>query len=138
MDENLVENGVSCKCLKDCLTPLAQHTKELHDEALGLCVIEDRGIIIGVEDELEIRIIDDFFDLANVEVVVDVFQLEAELEVLIIEDADLSLRVILENFDDSCRVDEVSLEEGGQDMCVPENLLMACELAQRFHVLSLV
>lgn len=113
MDENLIKNGVSCKCTKDSLASLAQNTKELHDEALGLCVIEDGGIIIGVEDELEIRIIDDFFDLANVEVVVDVFQLEAELEVLIIEDADLCLRVILENFDNPCWVYKVGLEEGG-------------------------
>lgn len=70
-----------------------------------MCIVEDGGIIIGVEDELEIRIVDDFFDLANVKVVVDVFQFEAQLEVLIIENADLCLRVILENFDDSCRID---------------------------------
>jgi hypothetical protein len=105
MDENFVENGVSCKCLKDSLASLSQDTKELHNEALGLRVIEDGGIIIGVEDELEIRIVDDFFDLANVKVVIDVFQLEAQLKVLIIEDADLCLRVILENFDHPCRVD---------------------------------
>jgi hypothetical protein len=58
------------------LTSLSENTKELHDQTLCLRIIEDGWIIIGVEDELEIRIVDDLLNLANVKVVVNVFQLK--------------------------------------------------------------
>lgn len=87
------------------MTPLSQNTKEFHDQTLGLRIIEDGWIIIRIEDELEIRIVDDLLNLANVQVIVNIFQFEAQLEVLIIEDANLCLRVIFENLYNSCRVD---------------------------------
>jgi hypothetical protein len=130
MNKYFVENGVFGQCLEDGLAAVSQYAEELHDEALGLRIIEDGRVVEGEEDELEIGVVDDLLNFADVQVVVDVFEFEAELQVLIVEDADLRLRVVEEDLNHSGRVDKIGLEEDGQGLRLSEDLLMACELGQ--------
>lgn len=100
-----------------------------------LQITEKRRIIIFIEDELEAVIIDDLLYFADVGLIVDVIQLKAEFEVLIIEDADIGLRVIVENFDHPGWVYEVVVEKRRQSCGLSEEELgfVAGELLQWFH-----
>jgi hypothetical protein len=47
----------------------------------------------------------------NVKIVIDVFQLEAKLQILIIKDTNLRLRIVTEIFDHTGRIDQIGLEK---------------------------
>lgn len=66
-----------------------------------LQVIEQLGVVLLIEDKLEFIVVDEFLDPADVALEVYIFQLEAELQVLVVEDADVGLRVVAEVFDHS-------------------------------------
>ena len=74
-------------------------------------IIEDASIVIGVENELKIWIIDNLLDFVYVKVVIDIFQLEAKLEILIVKDANLRLRIVAEIFDHPCRIDQICIKK---------------------------
>lgn len=105
MNQNSIHDRIFLQRYQHTRTALTKHSKELHNQALGLRVIENIRVIGGSEDELEAGIIDDVLNLSYVQVVVDVIKLEAKLEVLIVEDTNLSLRIVLEYLDHSSRID---------------------------------
>lgn len=134
MHKNFVHKWIFGETLKHICVTFSKNPKKLHDETFRLSIIENRWIVWGIKDELKVDIVDDFFNFANVHVVVDVLQLEAQLEILIVEDPYFSLRVIFENLDHSCRVNKVGLEEWRKNLGISKYLLVALELIQRFHV----
>ena len=74
--ENGVHDGVSAERFQDIEVAFSQNSKELHDEALGLIVIEDAGVVVLVKDEVELWIINNVLEFADVHVVVHVLQLK--------------------------------------------------------------
>lgn len=134
VDQNGIHNGILLQRLKYARLPLTKQSKELHDQTLSLRVIEYTGVIVGSEDELKGRIVDDLLDLPNVQIIVDIIELEAKFEVLIVKDPNLCLWIIFEDLDYSSGIDEVGLEEGGQHACVGEDLAVSLEALQRSHV----
>lgn len=59
----------------------------------------------------------------DVELVVGVFDFEAKLEILVVKDSDVGLRIIVKSFDDSSRIKKIGLKEGrkmwseGEEVC---------------------
>jgi hypothetical protein len=105
MYENFIHNWERIKSLEYISVFLHKKPKKLHDEAFCLGIIIDGWIIRWRKDELKVWVVDDIFDFVYVGIVVYVFWLEAELEILIVEDADMGLRIILECLYDSSRID---------------------------------
>jgi hypothetical protein len=110
MSQDVVHNRILIEGSLNVEPSLPQQSEELNDQTLGLCVIEYSGVFVGGKDESKLRV-DNVLDFADVEVVVDVLDLEAEFQVLIGKDTDMSLGIVSENFDHSAWVQEVVLEE---------------------------
>ena len=77
-------------------------------------VAKNLRIVVLVEDKLEIFVVDDLFDAVDVPFEVYALEVEAQFEVLVIEDSYVGLWVVLEYFDHSGRIDQVVLEEIGK------------------------
>lgn len=135
VDEDGIHDGIVVEVVLYCAS-LAENTEELGDELFELQITEDGGIVVLVEDELEILVVDDLFDLADVALVVHALQLEAKFEVLVIEHPDVGLRVVVEGLDHPCRVDQVVLEEPRQPHRLREDHLLpgVRELLQSSHL----
>lgn len=84
---------------------LPKYPKELGDEVLELKVAEHFGVIVLVEDKLEVFVVYYLLYFAYVVLEVNTLELEAELEVLVVEDSNAGLRVVNERFDHPCWVD---------------------------------
>jgi hypothetical protein len=63
-----------------------------------LKIAEDGRIVVFIEDKLEILVVDDLLDLVDVAFEVYAVELEAQLEILIVEDSDAGLWIISEHF----------------------------------------
>lgn len=135
VDENSVHDRVAVDSRIDVGVAVAKYPKKLHDKVFELQIAEKRRVIILIEDELEGLVVDDLLYFVDVGLVVDVVQLEAEFQVLIIEDADVGLRVIVEAFDHASWVYEVVVEKLRQRLGLGEQslVIVARELLQRFH-----
>lgn len=105
MYKNFIHNWKRIKGSQYISVILYQKSEKFHDEAFCLGIIIDGWIIWWREDELKVGVVDDIFDFVYVGIVVYVFWLEAELEILIVEDADMGLGIILECLYDSSRID---------------------------------
>jgi hypothetical protein len=136
IDEDGVHDGVVVDGILNADSALSEHSEELHDELLELQVIEDLGVVLLIEHELKLVVVDELLNLPNVAFKVNVFEFEAELQVLVVEDSDVGLRVIAEVLDHSGRIDEVVLEEERQGVSVTEDLegaVRRCETIERLH-----
>ncbi len=111
-----------------------QHSEKLRYEALGLGVVEDLRVVLLVEDELECRVIDKFLYLLDQGFGVGVIYFKAELQVLVVEDTDMSLGIILEDLDNTIGVNQVLVEEGREISRSPESVLRSMKIVQRPHV----
>lgn len=127
MDEDVIHDGILVECGLNVELSFSQYAEELHDETDGLHVVEDSGIVVGVEDEVEVGV-DDFFEFVDVVIVVDVFEFEAEFEVLVVEDADVALGIVDEGLDHASRAEEVGVEEFGEGGGFVEDGGVALEL----------
>lgn len=105
VDEDCVHDGYAAETGLDAVSAIAQQPKELHDELFELHVIEDTGIIGLIKQKAKVRIIDDILNLPDVLLVIAILSLEAQLEVLIVEDSDVGLHIVLEELDYSRRLD---------------------------------
>lgn len=105
VDEDCVHDGYAAETGLDAVSAIAQQSKELHDELFELHVIEDTRIIGLIKQKAKVRIIDDILNLPDILLVVAILSLEAQLEILIVEDADVGLHIVLEELDYSCRLD---------------------------------
>ena len=133
MDHDDIHDGVFVDGLEDRGLARAQLPEELHDEGLGLVVIEDVGIILLVENELEGGVVNQLLDLVNQLLRFGVVYLEAEFEVLVVEHFDMGLGVVKENLYHSRWVHQVLLEELGKVLRVLKDLLPLDKLSQRSH-----
>ena len=80
-----------------------------------MVVIVDCGVVLLLEHEAEGLIVDHLLEFGEMKLVVGLVRLETELEVLIVEDADVGLGVVLEELDHPGGVLEVLLEKRGED-----------------------
>lgn len=97
--EDGVYDGIGVEADLDTGHAFSQEAEKLHDELLELQVIEDGAILAFLKDEGEVGIVDDILNLPDVLLVVAVSHLEAQLQVLIVENADVGLRVSAEDLD---------------------------------------
>lgn len=87
-----------------------------------------------VEYELEGGIIDEFLEFPYVGLGLVVVDFEAETKVLVVKDADVSLRVVEEGLEDPAGINQVAVKEGREVGGVFEDLLLCGELTQRSHI----
>ena len=137
IDEDSVHDGDAAETSLDAVSAIAQQPEELHDQLFELHVVEDGGIVGLIEEEAKVGVVDDVLDLADVLLVVAILGLEAQLEILIVEDSDVGLHVVLEQLDHSCGLDEVVIEEGGKSGGVGEDRsgVVDGKIAQTSHYL---
>lgn len=128
-----VHDRIFVDSLEDCVLARAQLTEELHDEGLGLVIVENVGVVLLVKNELEGGVVDELLDLVNQLLRFLVVYLEAEFQVLVVEHFDMGLRVVRENFHHSRGVHQVMLEEIWKTLRVFENFLSLHKLSQRSH-----
>lgn len=74
-------------------------------------ITEQKWVIVLVEDEFEAFIIDDFFDFVDIELIVDVIEFETELEILVVKDSNICLRIVGKNFDHTGSIYKVMLKK---------------------------
>ena len=120
--------------LQYCTVTRTQLSEELRNESLRLGVIEQRRVVLLVEDKLECRIVYQLLNLLDQFLGFGTVQFETQLQVLIVENTQMRLWVVLEDFDDSGGVDQVLLEEFGEMLGRLEDFLVACELFKGFHL----
>lgn len=113
IDEDCVHDGYAVETGLDAVGAIAQQPKELHDQLFELHVIEDTRIIGLIKQKAKVRIIDDILNLPDVLLVIAILSLEAQLQILIVEDSDVGLHIVLEELDYSSGLDQVVIEEGG-------------------------
>ena len=128
MHHDGIHNGVGVDRLQNSGLSCTEHPKELRYETFGLSVIEYRRVVFLVENELEGRVVDQLLNLLDEAVRVGVTHLEAQLQVLVVKNTDVSLRILRKHFDYSCRVHQVLVEEGWQPFRGPEDVLRLSEL----------
>jgi len=76
MNEYIIHDGILAQCSLNIGVSFSQHSKKFHDETLSLNIIKDGGVIILIENEVELRV-NDLFNFADVKIVVNIFQLKA-------------------------------------------------------------
>ena len=86
-----------------------------------------------VEVEIEVGV-DDFLHLFSVFEVVDVLLLEAQLEILVVIDADMCVGIVKEGLNHSRRVHQIRIEEFRQVCGILEHLGIMGEFFQGFHL----
>jgi len=111
VNHNDVHNGVFVQGLHDSGLNRAELTKEFGDEGFGLSVIEEWGVIFLEEVEFEVGVVNQFFYLLDELLWFWTVDFEADLQVLIVEDTDVTLRVVEERLDYAIGVDQILGEE---------------------------
>ena len=78
MDHDDVHNGIYIDSLEDGEFSWTELPEELHDECFGLGIIEDGLVVLLVKNELEGRVVDEFFNFVNQLLGFGVINLETE------------------------------------------------------------
>ena len=90
------------------------------------------------EKEGELRVYYQVFNFVDIVFYTLAVQLKTEFEVLVIEDSNVGLRVVIENFDDSRIIDQIVFKKFRVVYCILENLSESgcLKVAKGFSVLE--
>ena len=115
----------------------AEFSEKFWDECFGLSIVKDGLIVFLIKYELKSLIVDEFFYFLNKLFWFGAVNFETQLEVLIVEDSNVGLRIIVEYFDYSGWVDKILFKEGRELGWISEDILVLCELSQGSHYVKI-
>lgn len=120
VDKHCIHYWVTIQAFLDIYIASTQKSKKFHDQLFELKIVEDGGVFGLIKYKSKIDVIDDFLNFIDVLFKVTVLNFEAELEVLIVENSNISLQVILKDLHYSRWLKQIIIEELRQVCSVHE------------------
>ena len=129
MDHDIVHNGEVIDSLEDGEFSWTEFSEKFWYECFRLSIVKDGLIVFLIKYELKSLIVDEFFYFLNELFWFGAVNFETQLEVLIVEDSNVGLRITFEYFNNSGWVDKILFEEGRKLGWISEYILILCELS---------
>ena len=129
MDHDIVHNGEVIDSLEDGEFSWTEFSEKFWYECFRLSIVKDGLIVFLIKYELKSLIVDEFFYFLNELFWFGAVNFETQLEVLIVEDSNVGLRITFEYFNNSGWVDKILFEEGRKLGWIYEYILILCELS---------